>query len=157
MVVSGNIYWKSGKPLSPKTRKAIDTALKSLAADNQLCVHINGTCMQPLINDRARVEITRQRRYWPGDILVKRDHNGKLVAHRLLGYFPRSGQLYFVTRADNAKAADAPVAGGQIIGRISGGMCEKAASVIPFSYRLKALGQFSALVIKRLSMRAVKR
>jgi hypothetical protein len=139
--------------MSDSLSKTIDTALKSLALDDELSIRINGICMLPLIKDGAMVSIRKQSFYWPGDILVKREHNGRLSAHRLIGFYPRKGQLYFVSRADNTKSADAAVPGAQIIGRVSGGECAKSAVSVPVRYRIKAVGQFAVLVVKRLSHR----
>lgn len=131
----------------------VDTALKSLASDKQLSIHINGICMQPLIWDGALVSVQKQRFYWPGDILVKRDANGQLIAHRLIGFFPREGQLFYVSRADNAQKADAPVAGVQIIGRVSGGECARSVVSVPLRDRLRSTRQFTVLLAKRLGHR----
>ena len=134
----------------------VDTALKSMAHDRELSIQINGICMQPLIRDGALVSVSKQSLYWPGDILVKLEHNGRLSAHRLIGFYPRKGQLYFVSQADNTKGADAAVPGSQIIGRVTGGECAKAAVSVPIHYRIKAVGQFAVLVVKRLSHRISK-
>lgn len=133
--------------------KAIDIALKSVAGDEPLSIRISGTCMAPLIDDGAMIQIRRQRLYLPGDILVKRCTNGQLVAHRLTGFYPRNKELHFVTRADNATTADTSIAGSRIIGKINGGECAIAASKIPLSHRGKAFSQFATLTLQRLALR----
>lgn len=142
--------------MQSSTSKTVEEALKSFASDGQLPIRISGSCMMPLINDGALVEVSRQKLYWPGDILVKRLLNGQLIAHRFIGCYPRKGKFNYVTRADNASNADGAVAATQIIGRVSGGGCEKAACSIPFRYRLRAVGHFSSFLTKRLAMRLLK-
>lgn len=133
--------------------KTIDTALQSMARDGELSIRISGNCMQPLIKDGALICVRKQSFYWPGDILVKRGFDGQLMAHRLIGFFPRKGRLYFVSRADSAANADVPVTGSQIIGRVSGGECAESVVLVPVLYRIKAVGQFGWLVAKRLAYR----
>ncbi len=130
--------------------KKVDSALQMLAQDQQLTIRIHGNCMLPLIASGARVSVSEPSFYWPGDVLVKRCNSGQLIAHRLIGCYPRKGQLYYVTRADNAEAADAAIPGEQIIGRITGGECAHAVCSIPAGDRLKAMTQFVALVTKKL-------
>ena len=134
----------------------IDTALKSLAHDGELSIRISGNCMQPLIMDGALVCVQKQAVYWPGDVLVKRNSVGQLIAHRLIGFYPRRGKLYFVCRADNAQIADAAVAGAQIIGRVSGGECSKSVVSVPLGHRIRAIGQFTLLATRGLARRLAK-
>jgi hypothetical protein len=136
--------------------KVIDTVLKSVAKKEALSILISGSCMSPLIKDGAMVQIRRKRVYLPGDILVKRDSLGQLVAHRLVGFYPRKGHLYYVTRADNAATEDAAINSTQIIGRISGGQCEKPAISIPIADRTKAMRHFSSFMVKRLYRKVLR-
>ncbi len=131
----------------------VDTALKSLARDGELSIRINGNCMQPLIYDGALITVQKRWIYWPGDILVKRCAQGRLIAHRLIGYYPHRGGLNIVTRADNAGSADAAIDSSQIIGRVAGGECAKSAVSVPVGYRIKAMGHFTLLVVKHLGRR----
>ena len=142
--------------MQSSTSKTVEEALKSFASDGQLPIRISGSCMMPLIKDGTQVEVSRQKLYWPGDILVKRLLNGQLIAHRFIGCYPRKGKFKYVTRADNASNADGAVAAIQIIGRVSGGDCNKAAFSIPLRNRIKAIGQFTFLVIQRLGVRTPK-
>ncbi|GBE08120.1 hypothetical protein BMS3Abin11_01237 [bacterium BMS3Abin11] len=81
-------------------------------------VRISGICMIPLINDGAVIQVSRQRIYLPGDILIKRAHNNRLIAHRLIGCYPRKGGLHYVTRADIAENADSAISASQVIGKL---------------------------------------
>lgn len=136
--------------------KAIDTALKSVAGDEPLSIRISGTCMAPLIDDGAMIQIRRQRLYLPGDILVKRCHNGQLVAHRLIGFYPRYRKFHYVTRADNASSADAAIAGSRVFGKVCGGECVNSAIQVPLSHRSKACVQFTSLMLQRLAARITR-
>lgn len=45
--------------------------------------------MAPVMQDQELVQVRKQRRYRPGDILAVRLANGQLVSHRLIGVYPR--------------------------------------------------------------------
>lgn len=133
--------------------KTIDRALKSLAGDEPVSLRVSGSCMAPLIDDGAMIQIRRQRVYLPGDILVKRCHNDQLIAHRLIGFYPRKRETHYVTRADNANSADAAIAGSRVIGKVCGGECASSAITIPLLHRSRAFAQFTALISQRLAVR----
>ena len=133
----------------------VDTGLKSLADEAPVKVRISGICMMPLINDGAVIQVSRQRIYLPGDILIKRAHNNRLIAHRLIGCYPRKGGLHYVTRADIAENADSAISASQVIGKLSGGDCEAAAIKIPVKSRIRALGQFFVLLIQRIRRKKI--
>ena len=136
--------------MSDAYRKTIDTALQSLALDGALTIRVAGECMVPLLEDGAMVSVRKQKRYWPGDVLIKRESDGRLVAHRLLGCYRKGGETRFVTRADNISKADAAVKGAMIIGRVSGGDCAEVVISVPALSRLRAMGQFVVLGVQRL-------
>jgi hypothetical protein len=136
------------------TSKAIDTALREIAQDGELPIRINGQCMHPLIEHNARVTVHKQAFYWPGDVIIKRGFDGKLIAHRLIGFFPRQGKIVFVCCADNSDFADAAVPGPQIIGRVSGGECSKFVVSVPVVRRIAAVRKFTWLNLKRLWRRS---
>ena len=137
--------------------KTVDTGLKYLINEAPLKMRITGTCMMPLIEDGATIQVSRQRIYLPGDILIKRAHNNRLIAHRLIGCYPRKGGLHYVTQADNAVNADLAVSASQVVGKLSGGDCEATAINIPVKSRIKALGQFFLLVIQRIRRKVIQR
>ena len=120
----------------------LDTALRQMAADTPLSLHIQGDCMSPLILDGARVRISRQRFYLPGDILVFRAANNRLTAHRLLFFFPGRDGIYCVTRSDMGTIPDKPVQLEQIIGRVTGGEVAPQAVDIPLLRRGIAILSF---------------
>ena len=137
-----------------KLTRTIDTALKAMVEDGELSIRIKGSCMAPLIEDGALVSLEKQAHYLPGDVIVKRCSNDEqLVAHRLIGCYPRKGLLYFVTQADSADVPDRGVKRSRIIGRIAGGECANSVTSVPVGIRIKATGQFISWVFRRLSHR----
>lgn len=96
----------------------IDKALQGMVTDTPLSVRISGNCMAPVLKDQDLVKVQRQQWYWPGDILVLRLGDGRLVGHRLIGIYLRRKQLRFLTRGDNAQRPDGSVCGEQILGKI---------------------------------------
>lgn len=62
-------------------------ALHAIAAERELRVKIDGECMYPLLKSGARVLIKQRRFYFPGDCLVFAGNEGKLMVHRLIGYY----------------------------------------------------------------------
>jgi len=142
--------------MNESASKTVDTALKSLAKDGELSIRVSGVCMRPLIEDGAKVMVHKQSLYWPGDVLVKRGYQGQLFAHRLIGFYPRRGKLYFVSCADDTERADAPVAGSLIIGRVSGGECADSVVKVPLRKRIKAFGQFVWWLVRQVGHRVVR-
>jgi hypothetical protein len=123
--------------------KLLDT-LRDLAREHPLEVEVHGGCMEPLLIDGARVKVAPARFYWPGDVIVFRAADGRLLAHRLLGYRPLHGRLACVTRGDGCVVADAPVPLSQVLGR---------AAVAGPSGRFLAVAGWLRLVVRRLVRR----
>ncbi|HEV8581346.1 MAG TPA: S24/S26 family peptidase [Thermoanaerobaculia bacterium] len=93
-------------------------ALRRLAREGPVEVNVRGDCMAPLLADGERVSVTAARAYWPGDVVVFRAADGRLLAHRLLGYRPHAGSFAFVTRGDACVVHDAPVSRADVLGRV---------------------------------------
>jgi hypothetical protein len=109
----------------------------------QLEVRVRGDCMAPLLADGERVRVAAARAYWPGDVVVFRAADGRLLAHRLLGYRPRAGGFALVTRGDACAVHDAPVPAAAVLGRI--------AAVRPsLAVRARSLLRFASLAWRRL-------
>lgn len=86
--------------------------------DEPIPVSICGDCMEPLLNDGARVMIRQSRFYKPGDILVYCDASGNLIAHRMLGYYYWKGEWRLLIKADNALQPDGGVPTAHILGKV---------------------------------------
>lgn len=110
-------------------------ALQGLAREAPVEVCVRGDCMAPHFADGDRVPVAAARVYWPGDVVVFRAPDGRLLAHRLLGYRPWQGGLALVTRGDACAAHDAPVPLGAVLGRVEAarpGPGNRAASLLGF-------------------------
>ncbi len=131
-------------------KQHIDIALKNLAKDNELQLEITGTCMEPAISEKSKVRISPQRTYWPGDILVIRSGDGRLLAHRLLGIYPYRGRVNYITQGDNVAIVDIAVRRSDIIGRVTSSDPGGMVITIPLLSRYKALWKFVRFIFKRL-------
>jgi phage repressor protein C with HTH and peptisase S24 domain len=116
--------------------------LRELAREAPLRVTIAGGCMTPGIADGTTLEVAPARVYWPGDVIVFRRADGRLVAHRVIGFRP--GKWLF-TQADASTAPDSVVNPADILGR---GLLK--VSVVD---RVKALAAFARLAASRLRAR----
>ena len=117
-------------------------ALRGLAREGPVEVTVRGGCMAPRIADGGRVRVAAARVYLPGDVVVFRAADGRLVAHRLLGYRPWAGRLALVTRGDSCPVHDAPVPLAAVLGRVE----DAAPTVLA---RLRASGRFLGLALGR--------
>lgn len=118
-------------------------ALRGLAREGPVEVVVRGDCMAPLLADGERVRVRAARVYWPGDVLVFRTADERLLAHRLLGWRYHAGSLALVTRGDACVVHDAPVPPTAVLGRI--------AAVRPgLPMRVRSLLRFLGLALRRL-------
>lgn len=121
-------------------------ALRDLAREAPIEVEVRGDCMAPRLADGERVRVAAVRFYWPGDVVVFRAPDGRLLAHRVLGYrFHRlhgRGVLALVTRGDSCVVHDAPVPFGRVLGRVAG-------AAPSLAVRAVALRRFLGLVLHR--------
>ena len=131
--------------IAPETvsETGVFAALRELAREAPVEVRVRGDCMAPLLADGARVRVAAARLYWPGDVVVFRAADGRLLAHRLLGYRLHAGALALVTRGDACAVHDAPVPLARVLGRV-------AAASPGLAGRAAALGRFLALALRRL-------
>jgi hypothetical protein len=119
-------------------------ALRGLAREGPVEVRLRGDCMAPRLVDGDRVLVAAARFYAPGDVVVFRAADGRLVAHRLLGYRRHAGALALVTRGDACPVHDAPVPLAAVLGRVEG--------IRPtLGDRAAALRRFAALALSRLA------
>jgi hypothetical protein len=131
------------RPAAAGGPPAVFEALRRFAREGPVEVVVRGDCMAPLLADGDRVRVAARRFYWPGDVLVFRAADGRLLAHRLLGCRPWSGSLALVTRGDACAAHDAPVPLAAVLGRVD------AARPRP-AVRARSLLRFLGLVLRRL-------
>lgn len=123
-----------------------EEALNDLLRHESCEIVIRGDCMSPLLEDGQRVRIRPARFYWPGDVLVFRGADGRLTAHRLLGYRPRAGGLAVVTRGDACVVHDAPVPLAAVLGRAEGARPS-------WAVRLSSVLRFFGLALARFGRR----
>lgn len=117
-------------------------ALREMAREGPVEVRVAGDCMAPLLADGERVRVAAARAYWPGDVVVFRAADGRLLAHRLLGYRPHAGGMAFVTRGDACVVHDAPVPPAAVLGRID-------AARPALAVRARAVLRFLGLALRR--------
>ena len=117
-------------------------ALRRLAREGTVEVKVRGECMAPLVGDGDQVRVAAARAYWPGDVVVFRAADGRLLAHRLLGYRPLAGRLALVTRGDGCVVHDAPVPLAAVLGRV-------AAARPSLAVRAGSLLRFLGLALRR--------
>lgn len=96
----------------------IDAAIEALVDGSPLSVTVRGDCMDPAIADGDIAHVQPKPRYWPGDIVLIRRHDGELVLHRYLGRYYRQGEWRVVTRADNGREADTAVPWSRLVGAL---------------------------------------
>jgi hypothetical protein len=113
-------------------------ALRALAREGPVSVRVRGDCMEPWIAGGALVQVAAARIYWPGDVVVASAPDGRLLAHRVLGYRLLGGRLALVTRGDGCVAHDFPVPFDRVLGRVEGAGATLAV-------RARALGALLAL------------
>ena len=121
--------------MTPLAGEKAFAALRELARESPVEVRVRGTCMAPLLADGEQVRVAAARAYWPGDVVVFRAADGRLLAHRLLGYRPHQGGLALVTRGDACAVHDAPVPPAAVLGRIEAArpaLAVRARSVLRF-------------------------
>ena len=104
--------------------EGVFAALRDLAREAPVEVEVRGGCMAPRLADGERVRVAAARFYWPGDVVVFRAPDGRLLAHRVLGLrfhrFQGRGGFALVTRGDSCVVHDAPVPLARVLGRVMG-------------------------------------
>lgn len=118
--------------------------LRDVARGEPLRLRLAGQCMEPSLEDGGTVDVVAARAYWPGDVIVFARGDGRLVAHRLLGFRPGRPALFF-TQADRSPEPDSAIAFRDIVGRV--------VAPVTAAARLRALGRFARLVGTRLGAR----
>lgn len=128
-------------------RERIARGLAAMAGEEQrLRLQVVGGCMAPTIRSGDELEVGA-RTPMPGDVVAVFDRRGRVRVHRLLGYRPGwhgwRPSLALVTRADNARAIDAPAPRSRLIGRVEG-IAGRGRLTVGLGDRLTAAGGFVA-------------
>ncbi|MCU0832922.1 MAG: S24/S26 family peptidase [Chromatiaceae bacterium] len=91
-----------------------------LASGEGMVVHVNGTCMEPVIGDRARARIEPVRRLSPGDVIAVRSapEGTGVLMHRFLGPVWTPGGWRLMTMADAANRPDPLAEDAQVLGKV---------------------------------------
>lgn len=137
-------------------------AVRDLAAEAPVDATVRGGSMAPLLRDGDRVRIARARLYLPGDVVAFHAGDGRIVAHRLLGYRLHHGRLAGVTRGDAISQVDPPVPFGQLLGRVVSRAVSGSgpAPLVSWSLRFAAIAAYAGyvrLVLGRVVRRVVRR
>jgi hypothetical protein len=74
--------------------------------------------MRPTIAPGDELAVAAAARPRPGDIVVFRDADGRLVAHRVLHSRRAGGGFELLTRGDAARSPDRWVPAGALVGRV---------------------------------------
>jgi len=131
-----------------KLASDIAESLGGLAALSDLTIRVSVRCMSPVIPEGAELRVRRHRLYWPGDVVVFRRHDGRLLVHRVIGWYYRESRWKLMTRADNASSADAAITAEHIVGAVS--HVNGAAWRVPLPHRLHAINQFAGISLARI-------
>lgn len=124
-------------------------ALRELAVEEPLRLKVTGHCMSPLVGEGDFVEVSAAKFYWPGDVLAFRSTDGRLLLHRLIGYWRLSSRLGLLTQGDVCTSCEAAFDFDRVIGKVSGGECSRSLIIVPLTHRLWATGRFVRLIFKR--------
>ena len=125
--------------------------MRSLLGKEAVTVTVHGECMQPLIRDRAQLQVTPARCYLPGDVVVVLSSTGTYLVHRVLGIYWKGGAIKILTRADNSTRPDSAVGLDALLGKVSGGSCRPSVVHVPLKHRLTAVSRFLCFAAARFA------
>lgn len=127
--------------------------LAELAQEGAVPMRVRGGSMAPLLSDGDRLEVGPARRYWPGDVVAFHDAAGRLVVHRLLGWWPLAGRMTLLTAGDAAEAPDPLVPCERLVGRVRGTDAQPAVLAVPPAARARALVRWLGFAARRAAAR----
>lgn len=108
----------------------------------RLICRVNDTSMKPLLVPGQRLLVSLAPFDSPlqaGDLLVTRDHDGRLVVHRMIG---RRGENV-ITKGDNRLAADPPWSQSEVWGRVVAAEGHSGAWNSPRGWTSRVLAAFN--------------
>ena len=133
----------------------VPSVIKELLQSKPLQIKIKGTCMMPIIKNNERVTVNFAKFYLPGDIVLCTTENGKIVAHRLLGYYPTCNGWKAMTKGDANPRPDNGIPAKNILGHINAGQNSHQPFKISLIYRSSAFLYFLVfcclIILKRLA------
>ncbi|MDH3404971.1 MAG: S26 family signal peptidase [Acidobacteriota bacterium] len=121
--------------------------LRDIAAHEPVSMIVAGGCMRPCLETGDRIRVRGGRIYWPGDVVAFHREDGRLLVHRVLGYFPGRRGWSIVAKGDGLSREDEPVARRAVIGRVVDHRGRPAA--VGASRRCRSLLQLLRVALRR--------
>jgi signal peptidase I len=105
---------------SPRVAASIDIAADVLSAGGGLRVRTRGLSMYPMIRhgDLIEVEPVDASAVRLGDVILRRDADDRIVAHRVVKVHGEGHERTLLTKGDWMHRPDAPVEPRQVLGRV---------------------------------------
>lgn len=143
---------------SPKSTHRPTLSARALLAVREapsLSLKVKGNCMMPLIADGQRVQVSKRKYYWPGDIVGISHNSGATALHRCIGYRIHKGRLCILTRADSEapELIDTPTPLPYVLGKLSSGECTAEALNVPWATRLLAIHHYLRWCLRKIRQR----
>ena len=123
-----------------------------LANGYNVRIKASGFSMFPLIWTGDKVTISPQKDVNIGDVIVF-SRDGRMVGHKVVRIFEKSGNQYYQTRGDSFFRLDEPITAGRILGKvinIERGNVPLARRVLLLVYPALQFGCLNAIVISAL-------
>lgn len=127
--------------------------VRLLTGDQSVSVLVKGDCMMPWIESDTLVQVAPSRNYWPGDIVIVLSQQGEYLAHRVIGFYKKRGQIKILTQPDSSHQSDTAAYLDAVLGKVMGGDCHPYAVTIPLHHRLKALLRFGKVILRKVVKR----
>lgn len=125
-------------------------ALRAFAATEPVELTVAGHCMEPLIPHGARITI-RRRAYLPGDVVAFRRADGRLLVHRVLGFYVGRRGATVVAQGDRLSREDEPVPLDRVLGRVLA--CDGRPLAVTTAQRLRSARRFARALLRRSARR----
>jgi signal peptidase I len=123
-----------------------------LANGYNVRIKTSGFSMFPLIWTGDKVTISPQKDVNIGDVIVF-SRDGRMVGHKVVRIFEKSGNQYYQTRGDSFFRLDEPITAGRILGKvinIERGNVPLARRILLLVYPALQFGCLNAIVISAL-------
>ena len=123
-----------------------------LANGYSVRIKTSGLSMCPLIWTGDKITISPQKNVNVGDVIVF-NRGGRMVGHKVVRMFEKSGIQYYQTRGDSFFRVDEPITAGRILGkiiRIERGDIPLARRILLFVYPVLQFCRLNAILISAL-------